>query len=233
MLTVSRSSPSGSATVSRVPDTSYHHGHLRQALIDAAVEVARERGPDGLAVRDLARRVGVSHNAAYRHFADREELVAVVSSLTMARLVAAMQRRLALVDTDDPVLRARRRLAATGRGYVEFALAEPGLFRLAFAVTSVHPPEPAPERDPYALLGQALDDLVTVGFLTAEAREGAEVTCWSAVHGFAVLVSEGPLRASTTPERDLALAQVLDTIDRSYAATTGSVIGVDDLQHGP
>ena len=61
--------------------TPYHHGNLRDALVEAAVDVVREGGPEALSLRELARRVGVSHAAAYRHFADREALVDVVKTL--------------------------------------------------------------------------------------------------------------------------------------------------------
>lgn len=210
--------------------STYHHGNLRQALVDAAIEAVRDGGPEALAVRELARRVGVSHNAAYRHFAHRDELVAEVGNLVMQRLVDAMQRRLATVQTNEPVLRARQRLAETGRGYVDFALAEPGLFRLAFASTEESTPETLAEHGPFALLGSVLDDLVAVGFLSAQARVGAEITCWSAVHGFSVLNVDGPLRVVLDHDRRAALDQVLTAIDRSYAATTGSTIGADDLR---
>lgn len=194
----------------------YHHGNLREALAEAAVEGAREHGPDGLAVRELARRVGVSHNAAYRHFADRDALVDVVAARAHAGLVEVMQRRLATVTESDPVVRARRRLTETGSGYVEFALAEPGLFRVLFTSYPEAPvAEPATD-DPYGILTAALDDLVAVGYLDAARRPGAEVTCWAAVHGFAVLVTEGPLRGLGAAERDATLATMLDTLDRAH-----------------
>src|SRR3954468_3129329 len=113
--------------------SSYHHGNLRPALVEAAAELARVSGPDGVVLREVARQTGVSHNAAYRHFADRDELLAEVAALGMAQLEQAMRDRLAAVRTRDPVQRARRRLRATGRAYVEFALAEPGMFEVAFA----------------------------------------------------------------------------------------------------
>lgn len=196
----------------------YHHGHLREALAEAAVAAAREHGPDGLAVRELARRVGVSHNAAYRHFADRDALVDVVAEVALAGLVAAMERRLGAVDQPDPVRRARERLIATGAGYVDFALAEPGLFRVLF---TAYPEVPAADddlTDPYGMLNAALDHLVEVGYLAAERRPGAEITCWSAVHGFAVLCTEGPLRAVPDADRDAALVVLLETLDRSYGS---------------
>lgn len=203
--------------------SAYHHGHLREALVDAAVEAVREEGATGLALRELARRVGVSHNAAYRHFANRDELLDEVGRRVMARLVSTMERRLDTVDTVDPVLRARRRLAETGRAYVEFARTEPGLFRLAFA--NLANPGDAAESDPYLLLGRVLDDLVDVGFLSDEARVGAEVTCWSAVHGFSVLAIEGAVGEA----RDEALETMLVAIDRSYGATSGSSSDSADL----
>lgn len=210
--------------------TPYHHGSLREALVDAAVLTVREGGAEGLALRDLARQVGVSHNAAYRHFANRDDLLAEVAGRVMGQLVEAMQRRLAAVQTTDPVLRARRRLAETGRAYVEFALDEPGLFRLAFSVASSA--STISRSGPYLVLRSALDDLVDVGFLSAQGRVGAEITCWSAVHGFSVLAIAGALDegAGVTPQTDEELARVLAAIDRSYAATTGSVVEAADLR---
>lgn len=210
--------------------STYHHGDLREALVEAAVVAVGEDGLEALKVRDLARRVGVSHNAAYRHFADRDELVAEVAGRVMQRLVEAMQARLAAVTTTDPVLRARQRLAETGRAYVGFAVAEPGLFRLAFSSASVVAGlAPPADRDPYGLLGRVLDELVEVGFLAVDARPSAEITCWAAVHGFSVLCIDGALRESRREDRADALDRLLISIDRSYAATTATPIGPSDL----
>lgn len=216
------------AILGQVSTTTYHHGNLRASLVDAAVELAREQGPDGVALREVARRVGVSHNAAYRHFADREALVAEVGEVGLAGLVGAMQVRLAEVHDDDPVRAARLRLAALGRGYVDFGVAEPGLFRLVFTAYPELPesdPAASPDiaaPDPFAMLGAALDELVVVGYLPPERRPGAEVMCWSSVHGFAVLHAEGPLRGSDPDQREAALDHVLATIDRSYGAPDAS-----------
>ncbi|MFL6059828.1 MAG: TetR/AcrR family transcriptional regulator [Marmoricola sp.] len=207
--------------------TAYHHGNLREALVEAALVAVREQGPDGLAVRDLARRVGVSHNAAYRHFADRDALVAEVGERALAALTEAGRVRLGSVHHDDPVMLARLRLFELGRSYVGFALGEPGLFRVAF--TSYPQLESSPglidpdeDDDPLAQLNTVLDGLVEVGFLSPEARPGAEITCWSAVHGFSVLHLEGPLRVLPAELREAALDQMLVAIDRGYGATTGN-----------
>ncbi len=216
--------------------SSYHHGNLREALVEAAVEAARLHGPDGVALRELARTVGVSHSAAYRHFSRRDELMRAVQVHAMAGLVASMQQRVDAVEqvaSGDDVLRARRRLIAVGQGYVAFALAEPGLFRCAFEAKTgveVGHVDPLVELDanPYGLLSEMLDGLVDVGFLSPEARVGAEMTCWSAVHGFSALHLDGPLGAVDVAARDETLDHVLATIDRSYAASTGTPIRPDD-----
>src|SRR6516164_4473804 len=125
---------------------SYHHGALHSALVEASIALAREGGPDRVILREAARAAGVSHSAAYRHFADREALLVEVSRHARSKLAAEMRRRVARAK--DP----RQRLRAVGTAYVEFALTEPGLFRTAF---TSHPAtsrdaehNAAPEGDP-------------------------------------------------------------------------------------
>lgn len=213
-----------------VTTASYHHGNLRESLVEAAVALARDVGPEGLVLREVARRVGVSHNAAYRHFADRDELITEVARHGLGELVGAMQQRLDGVTTTDPVRRARRRLAELGRGYVDLALAEPGLFRVVFvAYPAVSDRDEVTTPDPLQMLCDCLDDLVEVGWLAAAQRPDAEISCWSAVHGFAVLHLEGPLRGSDPVARDAALTHLLTAVDRGYGATTGQKVDMDDL----
>ena len=200
-----------------MPRAAYHHGNLRTALVDEAVAAVRERGPEGLALRELARRVGVSHNAAYRHFAHRDDLVAAVADHAMAGLVAAMQRQLDAVDEPDPVLRARLRLAGVGRAYVEFALAERGLFQVAFSSHVGRDETRAAEESPYRLLSDTLDDLVDVGYLAPQHRLGAEELCWSAVHGFSLLCLAGHVGGHDPDATAAHLERVLLAVDRSLS----------------
>jgi AcrR family transcriptional regulator len=187
----------------------YHHGNLRAALIDTAVEQARAGGAAAVVLRDAARRTGVSHNAAYRHFADRVELLAEVADRGMHALEEAMRARLAGVTAEEPGRRARERLAETGRAYVHFALAEPGLFTVAFAGKGT------PQRvGPYGILADVLDELVEAGVLPPERRPGAELTCWAAVHGFAVLALQGPLQQLPGADRERELQGLLERIGR-------------------
>jgi AcrR family transcriptional regulator len=195
-----------------VTTRSYHHGNLRTALVETAAELARAQGPNGVVLREVARRTGVSHNAAYRHFADREELLAEVAQLGMDGLEQAMLDRMATVRTRDPRRRAVRRLRQTGRAYVQFALAEPGLFEVAF---STHAGEG--DGGPYALLNAVLDEMVGVGAMPPERRAGADVACWAGVHGFAMLHLHGPLREVPAAERDAALDRMLDLIELALA----------------
>lgn len=207
------------------PKAAYHHGNLRAALIEAGAELARAGGPDAVVVREASRRVGVSHNAAYRHFPDRDALLKAVAERSMSQLAGLMEKLIADIDPSDrSAAAANRRLRATGRAYVKFALGEPGLFRTAFAVSPrlehFGPGEGAGETglNPYELLNRQLDELVQAGGLPPERRPYADTTAWSAVHGISMLMLDGPLRALPEAEREVAVNSLLDTIERGLAS---------------
>jgi AcrR family transcriptional regulator len=203
------------------PAKRYHHGNLRVALIEAALELAREGGPEAVVLREVSRRAGVSHNAAYRHFADRDALLQAVCERCMGALARLMESGIAAVDPADQGLpAARQRLRATGLAYIEFALSEPGWFRTAFAVPLglgyLDDGQGVGESGlgPLELLGAQLDAVLAAGGLPPERRPDAELAAWAAVHGFAMLLLEGPLRSLPENERTAAITRLLDTIER-------------------
>jgi AcrR family transcriptional regulator len=182
--------------------TGYHHGDLRAALIEAGLHLTRSGGPEALTIREATRRVGVSPNAAYRHFVDREALLSVVATAIQHRMAARMARKR---DSD-----ATDRLRAVGIGYIKFALDEPGWFAVAF-FGAVNPDETA-GAPPYLALVDALDAMVAAGILAPERRDGAEWPCWSAVHGFAELALRGPLRRAPRRQVELLATRTVDDI---------------------
>lgn len=200
----------------------YHHGDLRNALIDAASRLAEHGGPDAVTIRAAAREVGVTPTAAYRHFSGHEGLLEAAKHASLVRMTTAMRKRLAAVPGEsDPVEAAIARLEAIGYGYVDFALADPGLFRTAFCqgVEGKDINDPANREDPdnphFILLG-LIDDLVRLGFLSEEQRLGAEIGAWSMVHGLAMLLLDGPLAALPAAERDVVVEQTLTTFTQSF-----------------
>lgn len=111
---------------------SYHHGDLRRSLIDEGLAVTRTQGPQGLGLRAVTRRVGVSANAAYRHFANQQALVAAVAGEILEKMAEQMRTFMAAEMPSDPRALARHRLRAVGLGYITFAVSEPGWFETAF-----------------------------------------------------------------------------------------------------
>jgi len=130
-----------------------------------------------------------------------------------------MQRLIDRTDPDDRSLpAARARLRATGRAYVEFAIAEPGLFRTAFRAAGEHLGEGGSlPPGPFQLLSGVLDGLDRAGGIAPGARPYAEFAAWSGVHGFSTLVLDGPLGAIPAPEREAALDQLFTTIESGLA----------------
>lgn len=199
----------------------YHHGDLRRTLLDAGIALARTGGPDAVVLREATRCAGVVPNAAYRHFSSRHALLQAVRSAALASLAAAMEKELAkLRRGKQGTDLARASLRAIGVGYLRFARTEPGLFRTAFAV----PGDPKAEGDvsragpgglnPFQLLSAALDEMLKAGLLPPDRRPGAEYLAWSAVHGLAMLVLEGPLRRLTRAQVHGIEHRLLDMVEQ-------------------
>jgi AcrR family transcriptional regulator len=183
----------------------FHHGNLRHALVEAGLRAVEARGSSEVSLRDLAREVGVSPTAAYRHFADKDALFAGVADLGFQGLVQASARA---TEVDPP----DARLMALARAYVDYALAHPKLYDLMFAepldmarLAEVSPASAAA----YAPLRAA----VTAALPAQSSEEeivDAIVRLWSVLHGYVTLRLANRLpRLATIDDR---LAQVIGPV---------------------
>src|SRR5882724_3063767 len=181
------------------PRTTFRHGDLRRALLEAGIELARAGGPDAVVLREATRRAGVVPNAAYRHFVSREQLLQAVRSAALSALA---------------------KLRAVGIGYLRFAQTETGLFRTAFSVSERVEEDTNPANvgesglNPFQLLSAALDEMVQAGILPSERRRNAEYLAWSAVHGLAFLVIDGPLRGRDPKELQSIGQRVVEMVEK-------------------
>jgi AcrR family transcriptional regulator len=191
----------------------YRHGNLRRSLLEAGIAMARQGGPGAVVLREATRQAGVAPNAAYRHFASQPALLQAVRDHALSAAAAMMDSELASIPaTLSPAAAATAGLRGVGRAYLRVAHAEPGLFRTAFAVQGSADADGAP--GPFRLLGAALDRLVAAGVLPPARRPGAEYLAWSAVHGLAVLVSDGPLYGMAADERASIGERLLDMVEK-------------------
>lgn len=173
-------------------------------------------------LRDVQRMAGVSNSAAYRHYADRDALLAAVTEYAEARLADAMLARLSSVANRGPkAKRAIARFRATGQGYIDFALDEPGLFRTfahADAGRDGHRRHPdaahneVSEHHPFQILIRCIEDLVATGVLSPDRREGLDEAAWAAVHGLSTLFLDSPLSAADATRKQLITDRLLDVI---------------------
>lgn len=211
------------STTNKTPITrsTYRHGDLKRALLEAGIMLARDGGPDAIILREVTRRVSVAPNAAYRYFASRQELLQAVRAYALSSMAIFMENELAKLrgesNTGDF---ARANLRAVGTGYLKFAQAESGLFRTAFSVTDEVEGDADPAKagksglNPFQLLGAALDKLVTAKILTAEDRQSAEYFAWSAVHGLAILSLDGPLSNLNRKQIEALGQRLLDMVEK-------------------
>lgn len=199
---------------------SYHHGELRDALIAATESILAERGVDGFSLREAARRAGVSAAAPAHHFGDATGLLTEVAILGFEGLAAAL-REAERAGGDDPMARLR----AQGAGYVRYALAHPGRFRLMFRKALLRHEDPR-----LSAAGGAAFHVLEAGVRAAvglgprarmsAAHSAALMATWSLVHGLANLVLEGQLdwmAAQAGVDPDALFERMLPQVLRSIA----------------
>lgn len=188
----------------------YHHGDLRAALVDAAIDLIAERGVRAFSLAEASRRIGVSAAAPYRHFADRDDLLAAVAVRSLqvfAAMVAAEAD-----DAPDP----RQQLAAMTRAYVRFAAQQRPLFDALFSSgldKSRHPDLQRAWEPVDALLTTVPLEVCNGDSTAAEALSDA---IEASAHGYAMLLNDGeygqgPDVVSATADRAIASARALIT----------------------
>jgi len=174
---------------------SYHHGNLRESLLRAAISLIAEVGPTAFTLREVARRAGVSHNAPYRHFDSKEDLLAAVAAEGYRELTGAM--RLAAAKQS----RAVDRLKHAGLAYIEFALQRPEHFMVMFDAPMAGEHGRSEDREAKEAF-TTLVELVNASQQGKQLPEGDPLQfallAWTMVHGVAKLAITGRLPYRTT-----------------------------------
>ena len=187
----------------RRPADRYHHGDLRRALVEEAVRTIQHEGVDGLTLRSVGERLGVSRTALYRHFADKSALLSEVAREGFRML------RLALVEAWEKGGRGRIGFDAMGLAYVRFALENPSYYRVMFGGFLARP-DPDPELSQEASGAfQALVDALVEQQQTGLVRKDDPLQLarliWSLVHGIAMLAIDGHLQHTEADAESLSV----------------------------
>jgi AcrR family transcriptional regulator len=210
------------STSTKKKRATFHHGDLDAALRKAALGLVKKRGLTGFSLREVARAVGVSATAAYRHFADRDALLAALAADGFGLMSMEMERVLGEVPPGSAAA-GRKRLRALGAAYVRFAMEQAPYFRLMFGpyglggqaerVRAFLDPKRA---RPIDLVRRVVDEVVAAGAIPARDVEHAVGFLWSTAHGLAELQLDGALSQS------VHAADVVDaTLDRLVRSVTG------------
>jgi AcrR family transcriptional regulator len=185
----------------------YHHGDLRRALLQGAIELLAEGGPSNLTMRGAAQRAGVSPAAPYRHFTDKRAMLAAVAEEGFLSLERACVAAVSGHDTDAVEAFWRR-----GVAYVTFAVENPAHYRVMFG------PE-IPDKRAYEgllvaamaafeALRNSLRACVSAGYFAEDQIELRAMRAWSLVHGLASLFIDGQFNATGEIDKDLFLDRV-------------------------
>ena len=177
-------------------ESTYHHGDLRRALIDAALSLVREEQDWTFSLREVARRAGVSHNAPYNHFADKQDLLSAITVAGFQELRDRLQKSTACAED------AEQALIKSGIAYIKFGVGNAAHYRLMFASALVGKGD---KRPPDVIEAAAGAKNILVGIIESGARAGifaispdnahelqnAVLFAWGAVHGLTMLAIDG------------------------------------------
>ena len=187
---------------------------LRQKVLKASVALIEAGGLDRLSMREAARKAGVSHQAPYHHFGDREAILAAIATEGFGMLQQELSRSL-----DKHAASQRAALEAVAKTYVDFALRHPGYFRVMFRSDAV-PIESYPQAldnadAAFGVLVQAIDR--SFAGEPPEARRNLAFACWAFTHGLATLLLDGPLTRRAGTKKG-GQAELADKVIKSFAA---------------
>lgn len=167
------------------PDRSYHHGDLRTALIEAGLSLLSERAADDLGLREVARKVGVSATAVYRHFPDKRALMQALAAEGLVRLAAAQR------VASETAGGGTNGFAASGAAYIRFAQDNPAIFRLIFASAAPQRIDDMPGEAMLLLREHAAEFAAASG----GDAEVVALKAWAIAHGLAMLILDGQVPA--------------------------------------
>ncbi|MCU0480624.1 MAG: TetR/AcrR family transcriptional regulator [Anaerolineae bacterium] len=190
----------------------YHHGDLRNTLIQIGTEMLIESGADELSLRKIAQRAGVSHNAPYQHFADKNALLAAIAEEGFRLLGDAIDEALQNSQTLSP----HARLLAVSRAYVAFALQYPTHLQLMFGAfaSETYPSLANRSHQTLAKLMSVVAELEQAGQLAENPIYDVGMVVWIALHGLSVILNAGKIpdyiRQDRTPE--ILVNQFIDMI---------------------
>lgn len=182
---------------------SYHHGNLAESLLDAVDEIATKFGLEAITLRACAKLVGVSPSSAFRHYADKRALLTAFATRALNQLSSAMEaaKHQAIEDNANPFL-------AVSLAYIEFSVSKPAFFRAMWREETIYTNDKT-----YIEATKQLSAHLQGGFANTikdqdpQSFSPQEVLAWSAVHGLASLLIDGPIGRGETKHAKLALAE--------------------------
>ncbi len=198
----------------------YHHGDLRRVLLETAVRVIDHDGLSALSLLALARKAGVSSGAPYHHFESREQLLIAIADEGFERLVAEMKRGAAEANAD-----AASQLRGLGLGYIRFALAHRGHFRVMFRTEfqrHLSNPHAVPGGEGFGMLRDAILRCQAEGLAPSGDPMSLVLIAWSCVHGASALWIDGSLGNKPLVVDEETLATMISSTIVQLIAASGS-----------
>ncbi|NJK47091.1 TetR/AcrR family transcriptional regulator [Candidatus Gracilibacteria bacterium] len=170
----------------------YHHGDLRQALIEEAIALVTEQGISNWSLREVARRIGVSHTAPYRHFADRDALLAAVAEKGFQKMSQFL-----LASLENIPNQHSQKLQAIGIAYVKYAIAHPSEYEVMFRYSQnndrQYPALTEVSTKAFTILVNVIEEGQKAGEFRQENPTQLAYVAWSMVHGLSMLLIDGQI----------------------------------------